>query len=103
MATEDQLREYLRRATSDLHDARQRLREAEERQNEPIAIVGMGCRYPGGVRSPEDLWQLVADGVDAIRDFPEDRGWDLDRLYSTDADEAGPPYSRARGFAHRGA
>ncbi|SOD66888.1 Erythronolide synthase docking, partial [Streptomyces zhaozhouensis] len=97
-SNEQKLLDYLKRTTADLRDARRSLREAEDREHEPVAIVGMSCRYPGGVRSPEDLWRLVAEGEDGIGPFPEDRGWDVEGLYDADPDRIGHSYVREGGF-----
>ncbi|CAM5723677.1 hypothetical protein SBADM41S_03741 [Streptomyces badius] len=85
MANEEKLVDYLKRVTATLQETRERLRERESADREPIAIVSMGCRYPGDVRTPEDLWQLVADGTDAIGPFPGDRDWDR-VAFETDPD-----------------
>ncbi|MEV7094005.1 type I polyketide synthase [Amycolatopsis sp. NPDC051045] len=88
MAEQDKLLEYLKRVTADLHQTRQRLQAAEAAEQEPIAIISLACRYPGGVTSPEDLWDLVAGGTDAMAGFPEDRGWDVERMYGAEGARA---------------
>ncbi|MBB5873479.1 acyl transferase domain-containing protein/acyl carrier protein [Allocatelliglobosispora scoriae] len=100
MATEDKLREYLKRVTVDLTEARRRIAEVEESRHEPIAIIGMGCRFPGGVTSPDGLWDLIESKVDAIGPFPTDRGWDLEGLYDPDPEAQGKSYTRHGGFLY---
>ncbi len=93
--------ESLKRIGIELKDTRARLREMEERANEPVAIVGMACRYPGGVTSAEQLWQLVAEGRTGTSALPPDRGWGVESLYDADPDQVGKVYSRGGGFVDR--
>ncbi|WP_269218783.1 type I polyketide synthase [Streptomyces clavuligerus] len=100
MTDSDKLLAYLRRATTDLGDARRRLREAEEARHEPVAIVAMSCRYPGGADTPERLWELVRGGTDAITEWPAGRGWNTEALYHPDPDHPGTSSTRHGGFLH---
>ncbi|WP_217142640.1 beta-ketoacyl synthase N-terminal-like domain-containing protein, partial [Streptomyces sp. AC627_RSS907] len=95
MATEETLRDYLKLVTTDLTQTRRRLTELEAAEQEPIAIVAMGCRFPGGVTSPQDLWELVDEGRDAITPFPTDRGWETWDTSVPDATDG-----RTGGFLH---
>ncbi|WP_156687849.1 type I polyketide synthase [Mycobacterium sp. Marseille-P9652] len=90
--------EALRKALVQVERLKRTNRALLERASEPIAIVGMSCRFPGGIDSPEGLWEMVADGRDVISDFPTDRGWDLAGLFDPDPDARHKCYVNTGGF-----
>jgi mycoketide-CoA synthase len=100
MENEEKLLDYLKQVTGRLRRTRELLREAQERDREPVAIVGMGCRFPGGIASPQELWDLVARGGDAVSGFPADRGWDTAGLFDPDPENPMTSYVQEGGFLH---
>src|SRR5438045_223780 len=89
--------EALRQAASVIVRLKTRIAEFEAQREEPIAIVGIGCRYPGGVADPESFWRLLEEGVDAVTEVPRER-WDVDAFYDPDPDAPGKMMTRCGGF-----
>ncbi|MFC3744978.1 type I polyketide synthase, partial [Paractinoplanes deccanensis] len=100
MSNEAKLREYLRRVTAELQSTDERLQRLQARAIEPIAIIGVACRFPGGVTSPEDLWRLLAEGRDVVSVFPADRGWEVSSLYDPSGERPGTIHAREGGFLY---
>ena len=94
----EKLFRYLKKAVVELDEARARLRDYEQRATEPVAVVGIGCRFPGGIDSPDTLWEAVSAGRDLVTDFPTDRGWDVEGIYDPDPDADGKTYTRKGAF-----
>ncbi len=89
--------EFSKRISQALKQARTQLEEIQRQKNEPIAIVGMGCRFPGKVKNPSGFWQMLKNGVDCISEIPVQR-WDLKDYYDPDPDVPGKMYTREGGF-----
>src|SRR5262245_2720657 len=99
MATSpDKIVDALRASMKETERLRRENQDLVAAAHEPIAIVAMGCRLPGAVPSPEQFWQLIVTGSDAISGLPTDRGWDLEALFAPDADHPGTVYTRHGGF-----
>ncbi|MGW7696787.1 beta-ketoacyl synthase N-terminal-like domain-containing protein, partial [Streptomyces asiaticus] len=96
MTEHEKLLSYLKKVTADSYETKERLRKIEAREQEPVAIVGMGCRFPGGVEDPEGFWQLVATGTDAMSGFPVNRGWETPDL--SESGDEGAAYTPVGGF-----
>lgn len=94
----EKLFHYLKKVAVELDETRARLREYEQRATEPVAVVGIGCRFPGGVDGPDGLWDVVSAGRDVVSEFPTDRGWDVKGLYDPDPDAEGKTYTRWGAF-----
>ncbi|GAA1374789.1 SDR family NAD(P)-dependent oxidoreductase [Streptomyces beijiangensis] len=92
--------DYLRRTSIELIETRKRLQELTDAAAEPIAIVGAACRFPGGATSPEELWELVRSGADAVSDFPDDRHWDVEKLYDPASERPDTSSTRSGGFLY---
>ena len=94
----DALRQSLKENERLKRDKRQYLAASEKRPTDPVAVVGIGCRYPGGIDTPDGLWEMVAAGRDVVSEFPTDRGWDTAGLFDPDPDAVGKSYTRSGGF-----
>ncbi|MCX7178347.1 MAG: polyketide synthase, partial [Proteobacteria bacterium] len=90
-------RALMTKALLEIKDLKQRLKRHDDERSEPIAIVGMACRFPGGANSPDQFWKVLRDGVDTIREIPAER-WDVERFFDANRDEPGKAYTRQGGF-----